>query len=113
MATARLDKVNATLQEYIGEIIQKEVDYSRDCLITITHVETSPDLQHAKVFVSVLPDSRRGSALELLRRSAGRVKGVLAKRLKMKFTPNLHFMIDEQEVFAQGVEKILDEMRDN
>lgn len=109
--SGRTEKINATLQEYIGEIIQKEVDYSQDCLITITRVDTSPDLKHADVLVTVLPDNRRGSALELLKRNAGRVKSVLFKRMKTKQVPTLHFKIDDQEVFAQGVERILDEIQ--
>lgn len=109
--TSRLEKINATLQEYIGEIIQKEFDFSQEYLITITRVETTPDLKYADVFLTVLPDNRRGSALHMLSSGAGRIKGVLAKRLKMKFVPNLRFKIDEQELFAQNVERILDDVQ--
>ncbi len=109
----RLEKINATLHEYIGDLIQKELDYSQEYLITITRVDTSPDLKNATVFVSVLPDNRRGSAIELLSRSAGRIKSGLYKLMKTKNVPNLHFKIDEQEVFAQRVDAILDELSDH
>ena len=91
--------------------MQKELDFNQDCLITITHVDTSPDLKHATIYVSVLPDNRRGTALELLQRGSGRVKSVLAKQMRTKNIPNLHFKIDDQEVYAQGIDKILNEIK--
>lgn len=109
----RTEKINSTLQEYIGEIMQKELDYSQEYLITITRVDTSPDLKHANVFISVLPDNRRGSAIELLAGNAGRIKAKLYSLMKTKNVPNLHFKIDEQEVFAQRVDAILGEIDDH
>ncbi|MBN1326301.1 30S ribosome-binding factor RbfA [Candidatus Falkowbacteria bacterium] len=107
----RIEKVNELIKNQLGQIIIKELELPENLMITITKVETSPDLKSAKIFISVLPENMRGTALLILTKNAGVLHRALNKLIKIKFTPNLKFFIDEQEIFAEEVEKILDEIK--
>ena len=108
----RIEKLNSTLQEYIGEIIQKELDFNQEYLITITRVDTSPDVKHANVYISVLPDNRRGSAIDLLSRSAGRVKSRLYKLMKTKKRFFFRGGKYDEEQFESDLKTIVDKYGD-
>ena len=108
--TERQRKINELIRHIVSEAILKEVEVPANSLITITRVETTPDIKTSTVLISVLPDNYRGSALEILRKKNHILHLYLKKKLKTKFTPNLKFEIDNQEVFANEVEKILDEL---
>jgi len=105
----RINKINELIKQKLGQIIIREIEFPENCLLTITRVET--DIKTSKIFVSVLPDKFRGTALEILRKNSRNLHKLLQKHLRTKFTPNLNFLIDEQEIFASEVDKLLDELK--
>jgi ribosome-binding factor A len=107
----RIEKINELLRRKLSELILKEIELPDNALVTITKVETSPDIKYSKIFITVLPDQYRGTALEILNTNSKNLQQILKKQMTTKFTPNLNFQIDKQEIFAQGVEKLLDEIR--
>ena len=106
-----MEKINELIKNQLGHLIIKEIEFPENAMVTITKVETTPDLKSAKVFISVLPENMRGTALSILTKNAVSLHQNLNKQIKTKFTPNLKFCIDEQEIFADEVEKILDEIK--
>lgn len=106
----RIEKINEYILQKLGQIIIKELEFPENSLVTITKVETSPDIKYAKVYVSVLPDNFRGSVLEILRKNSHNLHEILQKQMRTKFTPNLNFQIDEQEIYASQIDKLLDEI---
>lgn len=107
----RIEKLNELIKTQLSQLIIKEIEFPENIMTTITKVEISPDIKSAKIFISVMPESLRGTALAILTRNAGVLHRGLKKIIKTKFTPNLKFYIDEQEIFASEVEKILDEIK--
>jgi len=107
----RIEKINELLRQKLSELILKEIEFPANALITITKAKTSPDLKYAKIFITVLPDNQRGTVLEILRKNSHHLHKILQKQLVTKFTPNLNFLIDEQEIFASEVDKLLDEIK--
>jgi len=107
----RVLQLNELIKRDLGAIISKEIELPSDCLVTITRVETTPDIKFAKIFISVLPENLRGSVLDILRKNNKNLHIQLKKQLKTKFTPNLQFLIDEQQVYANEIEKLLDELK--
>jgi len=107
----RILKINKLIKQQLGQIITKELEFPKNCLITITRVETTPDMKIAKVFITVIPENLRGSALELLRKNNKLLSQQLKKRITFKFAPNLNFLIDEQEAYATEIDKLLDEIK--
>jgi len=100
MKTHRLARVAEVVREVASETILFELRDPRVKGVTVTRAEVSGDLQHAKVFVSVMgPEKDQQLCMHGLRHAAGFVQGKLASRLKTRFTPVLHFVLD------QGVKK--------
>jgi ribosome-binding factor A len=96
MAGARMRRVNEQLREVVGAVVSGELADPRIGFVTVTGVETSPDLRTAKVFVSVLGDStERDATLEALRSSHGVIQSRIAGETRMKRTPTLTFHYDD------------------
>lgn len=107
----RIEKVNELIKTQLSQVIIREIEFPGNIMTTITKAETSPDLKSAKIFISVMPENMRGTALSILTKNAGFLHSELKNIIKTKFIPNLKFYIDEQEIFAGEVEKILDEIK--
>jgi ribosome-binding factor A len=92
----RTDRVDELLRQEIGALLAKELADPRIGFTTITDVETSPDLRHAKVWVSVIGGrSDRVETLRALQASMGFVRHELGKRLRIKRIPALHIQLDD------------------
>lgn len=93
--STRQHKVEELLKVEVSEIIQREMKDPRLGFITVTGVEISPDLKHAKVFVSVMgDDGQKTMSLKALNRAAGFVRTEIGKRVRMKTTPEIEFRLD-------------------
>ena len=92
----RTERIDELLRQEIGEIVAREVQDPRIGFVTITSVETSPDLRHAKVWVSVIgqPDER-DATVTALRRAMPFVRHELGTRLRLKRIPDLHVQLDD------------------
>jgi ribosome-binding factor A len=97
----RLQRVGDQIQRELAELIRTELKDPRVHMVTITGVEVSPDLEHAKVRVSTLDDVHREETLAGLRRAAGFLRSQLGRRLKTHATPELRFAYDDS--IEQGV----------
>ena len=106
----RSPKLNSLIQKQLSQIINSEIDFPEGILISITKVKTSPDNKIAKIYISVIPEKNRGKVLEILRKNKKNLYTHLHQQLETKFTPNLSFFIDEQEIYATGINKLLDEI---
>jgi ribosome-binding factor A len=103
----RIKKINELLKHELGGLISRELPFDEYGLITITGVKCSPDLKHAKVLVSVLPENQSGTALKGLRRSSSSFSGELKKKLNMKFIPRFNWQIDSLERHAADINNLI------
>ena len=95
-------QVGEVLLREISQIIARDVEPPRDCLITVMRVEVTPDLHQAKVFVSILPENKTGSALKKLQQQTGEIQRLLNAKLTMKFSPRIQWAVDLTNVkYAQ------------
>jgi ribosome-binding factor A len=102
MAGARMRRINEVLREVVGATISGDLSDPRIGFVTVTAVETSPDLRTAKVFVSVLgSEEAREATLSGLRSSHGVLQSRIAAETRMKRTPTLSFHYDD--TIEQGV----------
>jgi ribosome-binding factor A len=89
-------RINEVLREVVGAAISGDLSDPRIGFVTVTAVETSPDLRAAKVYVSVLGDEEeRDSTLDALRSSHGVIQSRIAAETRMKRTPTLTFHYDD------------------
>jgi ribosome-binding factor A len=95
MAADRMRRVNEAVREVLSARIAKGLSDPRIGFVTVTSVETSTDLRHARVYVSVLGnDSERADTLTGLASAHGLLQQAIAGELRMKRTPTLEFVFD-------------------
>ena len=107
----RMDRVDELLRQEIGDLLAKELADPRIGFVTITDVETSPDLRHAKVWISVIGGgSDRVESVRALQASMGFVRHELGKRLRIKRIPALHIELDDSAERGTRVLHLLQEL---
>ncbi len=118
MSTARMRRVDEAIREVIGDALARDLKDPRVGFVTVTDVRTSPDLRHARVYVSVLGESghaseqaQREGTLAGLASAHGYLQARLARELRLKRTPTLEFLYDETTDKAMRVEQLLGEVR--
>src|ERR1043165_3815868 len=110
MSTDRMRRVNEAVREVLSDAITLLKD-PRVGFVTVTDVRTSPDLRHAKVYVSVLgSDSEREATMEGLASAHGVLQTMVNRELRMKRTPALDFVYDDPPERADRLERMLAEM---
>ena len=110
MGTARMRRVNEAIREILGDAIATDLKDPRIGFVTVTEVDTSPDLRSARVYVSVLGDTtERERTLEGLRSSHGYLQSRIADATHMKRTPTLTFTYDESAERGARISRLLDE----
>lgn len=109
--THRIEKVNELIKEVISAIILRDVQFPEGAMVTITRAVVSPDLHYANVFVTVF--SPRGEkeeeALNALKKNTAGIQHELNRKLRMRPVPRIAFLIDEEELRREKVEKLLGE----
>jgi ribosome-binding factor A len=110
MASERMRRVNQVMREVLGTAIATELQDPRIGFVTVTGVDTSPDLRSARVHVSVLGDeAEREATLAALRSSHGVLQAVVARETTMKRTPTLTFHYDDTPERGVRLTRLLDE----
>jgi ribosome-binding factor A len=95
MKTHRLARVSEVIREVASETILFELRDPRVKMVTVTRAEVSGDLQHAKVYVSIMgSEQEQKVCLYGLRRAAGFIQSKLAERMQTRFVPTLEFVQD-------------------
>lgn len=102
----RTQRVGSIIRDVVAEAIQARLSDPRiPPLTSVTRVEVSPDLSVARVHVSVMaPGAKRELAVKALRSAAGRVRGMVRKRLSARTIPQLEFFLDES--IQHGIETV-------
>ena len=106
----RVARVNHIVQEVIADTLE-ELDDDNLEMVTVTSCDVSPDLRHAKVFISTLgDDDKKQRALDALERNKGRIKRAMSESIRMKYLPDLHFMPDPATETGWSIETIINDV---
>jgi len=106
----RTQRVGDVLRTELSTIISRRVRDPRVAMTTISAVDLSPDLKHARIHVSVVGDeAARQASLDALRHAAGFLRGQLAKELKrLRNIPELRFELDRGAEYSQRISELLE-----
>ncbi len=114
----RADRVGDQIRAEIADILVRKIKDPQIGFVTVTAVEVTDDLRHAKVFVSMLeseslasPGREQNKTLRGLVRASGFIRTELGKRLRLKFLPQLSFHIDQSAQKAAHILQLLEEIK--
>jgi ribosome-binding factor A len=106
--SGRPQKLGDLIQRELSGLLQRELRDPRVGLVTITSVDVSPDLSHAKVFFTILGNEDLKETRAGLKRAAGFLRTRLAKRIKLYTTPELRFEYDESVERGDRLSRLID-----
>lgn len=109
---SRHEQISQVILEAFNDFLIREAEMPRDCLATVTKVETTNDLKTAYISLSILPINRAGTILEFMKRHLGEAARYLGKRLKLHMVPKLVLRIDDSELKYRKVERELEKIEE-
>lgn len=111
MKIDRMLRVNSMIRQLLGEALEKDLKGLLPALTTVTAVKTSPDLAQANVYISVYGgEDQQKEALEVLGTYRRQFQSEIARAVKIKRTPVLHFFLDHTLEKADRVEHLLGQL---
>ena len=112
MTTQRPERVQEALRQEISRIVHGEIKDPRLGFLTITRVDLTKDLRYAKIYFSVLGESKdKQLALKGLNSAKGYIKSLISDRIKLRFMPEIEFKIDESLEHTQHIYDLLDKLK--
>ena len=116
MAKNRMDLINAEIQKSLSKTLTYDMHNEdlKTCFITITKVDTTPDLKYARVYVSIFPDVHKEKVFNSLKSSLTFLRREVAKNVKLRITPELHLYMDDSLEYSQKIDTLLNKIhKDN
>lgn len=109
----RPQRLGHEIQHEISNILARDLKDRRVGFVTVTAVEMSPDVRHARVFVSFLGrPEERVEGLRALNHAAGWIRRELGQRIRTKFLPDLVFVEDTSQEYGARIDRLLDDIRE-
>lgn len=110
---SRTDRVRKELIREISKIIREDIQNPAlvDQIISVTDIDLSNDLRHAKVFVSVMADTEQQQALmEILTEETPKIRNLVGQRIRLRYTPALVFLMDDSLERGSRVTQLLNKL---
>lgn len=109
--TNRMSKVDEEIKRELSVIISQDLKNPNITgLISVTKVKTSPDLKSARVYISILNSKSKKNTMQGLKNASGFIRSELAKRIVLRYTPELIFEIDDSMEYGAKIDNILKEI---
>lgn len=108
MSNVRANRVAEQMKKDLGEIVNQKLKDPRVGFLTITDVDVTNDLQHAKIYVSVLGDEEeKEQTLAALDNASGFIRTEIGKRVRLRKVPEIQFLFDEAFEYGTKIDAIL------
>ena len=111
MASNRIGRINEEIQRELAALFRTVKDPRVHGLVSITHVETTPDLRYAKVYVSVLDKSDVKEIIKGLKSAGGYLRRELGRALSLRYTPELQFFVDDSIAYGAHILDMLNHVK--
>ena len=111
MASNRIGRINEEIQKELSSLLRSVKDPRvQDTMISITHVETTPDLRYAKVYVSFLQEERITDAMKGLKSAGGWLRRQLSSALQLRYTPELVWALDDSITYGAKMLELINSL---
>ncbi len=111
MASNRIGRINEEIQKELANLLRKVKDPRvAETMISITRVETTPDLRYAKVCVSFLEESKANDAMKGLKSAGGWLRRELGRALNLRYTPELMWDLDDSITYGARMLELINSL---
>ena len=111
MATKRIDRINEEIQKEMASLLRTVKDPRvQDTMISITRVETTPDLRYTKVYVSFLQEEKVKDAMAGLKSAAGWIRRQLGSNLKLRYAPEIVWALDDSITYGAHMLELINSL---
>ena len=109
----RILKLNELLKRQLGQLFLKKIEFPKGVLVTITRVETSPNLREAIVRISAMPSSENKKVQQILKYCIYDLQQEINKKLRMRPIPKIIFREEKEVVEAAKIEELLEKIKND
>ena len=111
MASNRIGRINEEIQKELADLLRNLKDPRvQNTMISITRVETTPDLRYAKVYVSFLEEEKAKDAIKGLTSASGYLRRELGRALQLRYTPQLMWALDDSITYGAKMLKLINSL---
>ena len=111
MASNRINRINEEIQKELSSLLRTVKDPRvQDTMISITRVETTPDLRYTKVYVSFLQENKVNDAMAGLKSAAGFLRRQLAQNLQLRYAPEIHWALDDSITYGAKMLELINNL---
>ena len=111
MASNRINRINEEIQKELSSLLRTVKDPRvQNTMISITRVETTPDLRYAKVYTSFLEENKAEDALKGLKSAGGFLRRELGRTLQLRYTPELVWALDDSITYGARMLKLINSL---
>ena len=109
----RPQRVALQIQHEVSLMISRDMKDRRIGFVTVTGVQMSPDLRHARIFVSLMgSEEEKKESLAALNHGAGWIRHELGQRIRMKYLPDVVFLADTSQDYGEHIDKLIDDIHE-
>ena len=112
MANVKIQRLNHTFMEEISNILMTEIKDEDIKFVTITDCHVTNDLSYAKVYYTVLDESKKESTQKALKNASGFIRRELMDRVDIRYVPELEFIFDESIEYGKKIENIIEKIHE-
>lgn len=110
MASNRIGRINEEIQRELSDLIRSLKDPRVQTLISITRVDTTPDLRYSKIYISVMDEEKQKDAMRGLKSAGGWLRRELGSSLQLRYTPELVFELDDSLKYGAHMFDLLEKL---
>ena len=111
MASNRINRINEEIQKSLSDALRRVKDPRvSDTMISITRVETTPDLRYAKIYVSFLEEHKAADAMKGLKSAGGWLRREISSDLKLRYTPELVWALDDSITYGARMLELINNL---
>ena len=111
MASKRINGINQEIQKELSDLLRSVKDPRvQDVMISITRVDTTPDLRYTKVYVSFLQENKVADAMAGLRSAAGFLRRQLAQNLQLRYAPEIQWALDDSITYGAKMLELINNL---
>ena len=111
MASKRINGINQEIQKELSDLLRTVKDPRvQDVMISITRVETTPDLRYTKVYVSFLQEDKVNDAMAGLKSAAGYLRRQLAQNLQLRYAPEIQWALDDSITYGAKMLELINSL---